>query len=86
MKNCLKDKTVVITGASSGIGEAMAREYAASVTSATGTIGENVTIVDAGYIKNVNIGPLLSRSRAPDGLKTARYAPQISRPCISATA
>ena len=35
----------------------MAREYAASVTSATGTIGENVTIVDAGYIKNVNIGP-----------------------------
>lgn len=30
MKNCLKDKTVVITGASSGIGEAMACEYAAA--------------------------------------------------------
>lgn len=29
MANKLKDKTVVITGASSGIGEAMAREYAA---------------------------------------------------------
>ena len=28
MKNCLKDKTVVITGASSGIGEAMAEVYA----------------------------------------------------------
>lgn len=35
----------------------MAQEYAESVTSDTGTIGENVTIVDAGYIKNVNIGP-----------------------------
>ena len=28
MKNALKDKTVVITGASSGIGEAMAKVYA----------------------------------------------------------
>lgn len=28
MRNCLKDKTVVITGASSGIGEAMAEVYA----------------------------------------------------------
>ena len=60
----------------------MAREYAASVTLATGTIGENVTIVDAGYIKNVNIGPCCQI----EGLKTARYAPQIRRPCISATA
>ena len=28
MGNCLNNKVVVVTGASSGIGEAMAREYA----------------------------------------------------------
>ena len=31
-------------------------EYSESVASETGRIGDNVTIVDAGYIKNVNIG------------------------------
>lgn len=30
--------------------------YVASVSSETGTIGDNVTIVDAGYIKNVRVG------------------------------
>ena len=34
----------------------MIRDYADSVTSDTGTIGDNVTIADAGYIKNVRIG------------------------------
>ena len=33
----------------------MIKEYVSSVTSVIGTIGENVTIVDAGYIKNVKI-------------------------------
>ncbi len=35
----------------------MARAYAESCRSETGTIGDHVTIADAGYIKNVNIGP-----------------------------
>ncbi|MBQ7898569.1 MAG: DUF4954 family protein [Bacteroidales bacterium] len=34
----------------------MAMRYAASVTSSTGIIGEDVIIVDSGYIKNVRIG------------------------------
>ena len=34
----------------------MARDYARTQMSDTGTIGDNVVIVDAGYIKNVNIG------------------------------
>lgn len=34
----------------------MAMRYAASVTSSTGVIGEDVIIVDSGYIKNVRIG------------------------------
>lgn len=34
----------------------MAHAFAKEKTSETGTIGSNVTIVDAGYIKNVNIG------------------------------
>lgn len=33
----------------------MVEDYAASLRSSTGTIGDNVTIVDAGYIKNVRI-------------------------------
>lgn len=36
--------------------QGLAREYAKSQTSGTGKIGANVTIVNAGYIKNVNIG------------------------------
>ena len=35
---------------------AMVKDYCDSVTSDTGTIGANVTIADAGYIKNVRIG------------------------------
>ncbi|MCM1452701.1 MAG: DUF4954 family protein [Clostridium sp.] len=35
----------------------MARDYAESRRSAVGCIADHVTIADAGYIKNVNIGP-----------------------------
>lgn len=40
--------------------KSLARDYASSVTSSTGWIGEDVIIVDSGYIKNVKIGDCCS--------------------------
>ncbi len=53
--------------------------YVASVASSVGRIGRNVTIVDAGYIKNVNIGDsckIEGTARLKNGsLNSNEYAP-----------
>lgn len=57
----------------------MIHSYVASVSSSVGRVGENVVIVDSGYIKNVNIGDcckIEGASRLKNGsINSNSYAP-----------